>query len=51
MINNKQHYSVKNNPYIKQIPGLFETCIKYNNIEGLQNNQAEQFSQSGSTVN
>ena len=25
-------YKVKNNPYIKQIPGLFEICVKYNNI-------------------
>ena len=24
--------SVKNNPYIKQLPGLFNTCIKYNNV-------------------
>ena len=24
--------NIKNNPYINQIPGLFEICIKYNNV-------------------
>ena len=26
------NYKVKNNPYINQLPGLFEICVKYNNI-------------------
>ena len=25
-------HKIKGNPYVNQIPGLFEICVKYNNI-------------------